>query len=170
MPTMQAPAAITTGCQVIFPDGTAVNVDVNGNAVIPDAFVNYAEAQGFRIVNKSSGCQYKTETVGTTSALAAGQMEGQRMCFLALSGGATPTFTTRTAAQLIAALPNWAVGESYFLRVYNTNSGTVTLAGGSGVTITGTATIATAKSRDYTVTLTTATTVTMQNVGSGVAD
>ena len=84
------------------------------------------------------------------------------------TGGATPTFTTPTAAQIIASQPNWNVGQSQFVRVLNTNSGTLTLAGGTGVTISGTATVATNTSRDFLVTYTssTAQTITIQNVGS----
>lgn len=85
------------------------------------------------------------------------------------TGGATPTLTTPTAAQIIASQPNWVQGQGYYLRMLNLNSGTATLAGGTGVTITGTATLATNTSRDFIVTYTSAIlqTVTFTNVGSG---
>lgn len=100
--------------------------------------------------------------------LAAGAMEGSAFVTLATSGATA--LTTRTAAQLIAGIPGGQVGSTYVLRVYNTNAGTLTLTGGTGVTITGTATIATAIFRDYQVTVTGAAAVTMQNLGSGVAN
>lgn len=100
--------------------------------------------------------------------LSAGNMEGAQYCVLATSGATA--FTTRTAAQIIAGVPNAQIGDSYTLRVYNTNGGTLTLTGGTGVTITGTATIATNVTRDYLVSVTGASTVTMQNIGSGVAN
>lgn len=100
--------------------------------------------------------------------LAAGNMEGAAFCTLASSGATA--MTTRTAAQLIAAIPGWQIGDTYMLRVFNSNAGTLTLTGGTGVTITGTATIATSITRDYMVSMTAAATVTMQNLGSGVAN
>lgn len=84
------------------------------------------------------------------------------------SSGSTAT-TTPTAAQIIAGVPGWTVGDSYVLRILNTNVGTLTLTAGTGVTLTGTATIATAVWREYLVTYTAAGAVTMQNIGAGAA-
>lgn len=63
------------------------------------------------------------------------------------SGGATPTLTTDTAANIIAQLTQSSgatprIGQTFMLDIANLNSGTATLAGGTGVTISGTATIA----------------------------
>lgn len=101
---------------------------------------------------------------GTFSA---GDMEGARWVNLASSGATA--MTTRTAAQLIAAIPNMQIGDTYHLHIFNSNGGTLTLTGGTGVTITGTATIATNITRDYMVSMTGAATITMQNLGAGVA-
>ena len=100
--------------------------------------------------------------------LAAGAMEGAQLVILATSGATA--LTTRTAAQLFAGVPGAYVGMSWLFRAYNTNGGTLTFTGGTGVTITGTATVATAIWRDYQVQFTSATAVTMQNAGSGVAN
>lgn len=99
--------------------------------------------------------------------MAAGAMEGAGFVTLATSGATA--LTTRTAAQIFAGVPFAAVGTSWIFRVYNTNGGTLTLTGGTGVTITGTATIATNVTRDYCVTINSATTLTMQNIGAGAA-
>ena len=85
------------------------------------------------------------------------------------------TLTTRTAAQMYAdasaqlgiAAP---IGYQYVLILINAGTGTLTLAGGTGVTISslsgGPTTIATATSRTYVVTFTNALTVTIQAVGA----
>lgn len=108
-----------------------------------------------------------TSISAANGTLALGNMEGAQWVTLATSGATA--MTTRTAAQIIANIPNFQVGNSYILRVYNTNAGTLTLTGGTGVTITGTATIATNVYRDYNVSMTGAATITMQNLGSGTA-
>lgn len=112
------------------------------------------------------GTQFSTISAGN-GTLAAGNIEGGAFTTLASSGATA--MTTRTAAQMITQA-GLSVGQSYMLRIYNTNGGTLTLTGGTGVTITGTATIATNITRDYSVTVTGAATITMQNIGSGVAN
>ncbi len=101
---------------------------------------------------------------GTFSA---GDIEGAAFTVLATSGATA--MTTRTAAQMLAGIPNAGIGSKYVLRVYNTNGGTLTITGGTGVTVTGTATIATNVWREYLVTFTSATALTMQNIGAGNA-
>ncbi len=53
-----------------------------------------------------------------------------------VSGGSTFTLTTPTAAQLLAYYPGAKVGSTFCVAVINDNSGTFTLAGGTGVTAT----------------------------------
>lgn len=154
-------------------------VTLSGSTIVPAntwlrALVTMTGATAVSIAAVASGpnavlpvSQFVTISAGN-GTLALGNMEGAAYCTLATSGATA--MTTRTAAQLIAAIPNAQIGESYILRVYNTNGGTLTLTGGTGVTITGTATIATAVSRDYNVSITGAATVTMQNIGSAVAN
>lgn len=110
--------------------------------------------------------QFVTIAAGN-GTLAAGNMEGAAWCNLASSGATA--MTTRTAAQLIAGIPNAQIGMTYMLMIFNSNGGTLTLTGGTGVTITGTATIATNIVRFYQVSITGAATVTMQNMGAGNA-
>lgn len=96
--------------------------------------------------------------------LAAGNMEGAAWCNLASSGATA--MTTRTAAQILAQIPNGQIGMNYMLAVFNSNAGTLTLTGGTGVTITGTATLATNTARLYNVAITGAAALTMQNMGT----
>lgn len=133
---------------------------------MPAAFCNPAD---------QSGGQYTSIATGN-GTLTAAQVAGGQLTHLATSGATA--LTTPTAALWAAALPfalplpaaNFSF--SYVLRVYNTNGGTLTLTGGTGVTINGTATLATNVFRDYLVTVggtQVAPTVVMQNLGAGNA-
>lgn len=66
-----------------------------------------------------------------------------------LSGGTTCTITSPTAAQIVAALDNPQVGTSFVVSIVNANSGTATMAGGTGVTVVGLATAATNTSATF---------------------
>lgn len=93
---------------------------------------------------------------GTNATLSAIQMAGG---FIVSSGGATPTLTTDTAANIIAALTQTQgatprLGQSFLMVVTNLNSGIATVAAGTGVTIVGTATIATVTTRFFLGTIT----------------
>ena len=101
---------------------------------------------------------------GTFSA---GDIEGAAFTVLATSGATA--MTTRTAAQMLAGISGAGIGTKFVLRVYNTNGGTLTITGGTGVTITGTATIATNVWREWLATFTSATALTLQNIGAGNA-
>lgn len=84
---------------------------------------------------------------GVTATLTAAQLMAGNILS---SGGATPTFTTDTATNIINALTQSIgatprIGQTFPVFLTNLNSGTATLAGGTGVTIVGTATVATAQ-------------------------
>ena len=51
------------------------------------------------------------------------------------------TDTTDTAANLLAALPDMDIGESFLLAVSNVTGQTLTIAGGTGVTVVGQSTV-----------------------------
>jgi hypothetical protein len=59
--------------------------------------------------------------------------------------------TTHTATQIVAAIPNCAVGDHFvfWVRNLNTGTGTVTLTAGTGVSLSGTTTVAVNKTRFY---------------------
>lgn len=88
---------------------------------------------------------------------AAGDITGYRENTFNTSGQATPTWTTRTAAQMVADIPNCQTGTTFKVKYLNRNSGTMTVAAGSGVTITGTATLATVTWKEFICTVTNAT-------------
>lgn len=119
-------------------------------------------------INSLPPVQYTT-TAYASSTMAAGDMTGSYICICNNSGANPLTLTTRTAAQIIADLPNAQVGQTWLLLLVNgQGTGTLTLAAGDGnVTITGTATVAINTWRLFHCKVATATTVTLQNVATG---
>lgn len=110
--------------------------------------------------------QYATLNA-TTGTLPANAIEGARHCTL-LSSNATPgAQTTRTAAQMLAAIPGAAVGFTWIARIINSGAGVFTLTADGSVTLTGTATVAQNTWREFLFTITGATTATAQEIGTG---
>ena len=87
----------------------------------------------------NSGAQ-RTVTSVTTSAptLTAAQMVNNIVTLSGQTG--TQTVTTDTATNIVAAIPNAQIGQTFELIIQNghTSSGTATLSGGTGVTVTNT--------------------------------
>lgn len=91
-------------------------------------------------------------SAGTTDTLTAQQIMGG---IYVRSGGTTSTTTTDTATNIIAAMgPNAFVGQTCLLFYANINSGTTTLAAGTGVSLLGTTTALTTACRVYLFTAT----------------
>lgn len=126
-----------------------------------------------------------TQTSGT---IAASNLAGAQEVFLSQSGATA--LTTDTASNIVARLQNAVAVQTatqlaagtvnpappgvpnltnltYFLRIINTNGGTLTVSAGTGVTITGTNTLSTNTFRDFLVTVTGPAAVTFQSVGTG---
>ena len=115
-----------------------------------------------------TGAKYNTAALSSTTA-SAGQLSGAVVVVMNNSGANPATYTTRTVAQMIAD-SLLQVGQVYLVILCNGQAtGTLTLAGGTGVTITGTATVAANVFRIFTVTVNSMAAITFQNVGSGVA-
>lgn len=166
-----------TNANATIAGGTGVTV--SGVTVVPPAswveyVVTYSAAGTITMVAIESGVQSllpaaQFSTAADTGTFAAGALEGAEWVNHTNTGNAPGTVATRTATQMIAGIPNAAVGQSYMLRIRHSGTGTMTIGAGTGVTITGTATIATLTFRDYMVTITAATTLTLQDMGSGAA-
>ena len=115
-------------------------------------------------------------SAGTTDVLSAAQIASG---LFVRSGVATAVgSTTDTAANIIAALPNAYVGQTFALTYINlnTSTGVVTVAGGVGVTAAGTLTIPIAASRVFQGLVTNITAgsqavflTSLYSIGSGVA-
>ena len=106
------------------------------------------------------GAQSNSAALSSTTA-SAGQLSGSAVCVMFNTGATPGTYTTRTATQMIAdsALQ---IGQTWLVLLGNNQAtGTLTLAGGTGVTISGTTTVAANVGRLYVCTVATATTITM---------
>jgi hypothetical protein len=112
-------------------------------------------------------------SAGTSETIPASQMVGPNTGWYVRSGGSTTTATTDTAANIVAqAGVNAYVGQTFLFVYSNLNSGTATLAAGTGVTLQGTTTVATVTSRAFAVTITSITpgsqAVTVQGIVGGI--
>jgi hypothetical protein len=119
-----------------------------------------------------------------TSALASGTLPASQISGAAenyLTQSAATALTLPAATDLVANVQSVLAGQglgpfynlgtnfSFYIRIINTNAGTLTLTAGTGNTINGPATMATNTWRDYLVTVTGAAAVTYQSVGVGTA-
>lgn len=64
------------------------------------------------------------------------------------------TFTTDTATNIAAALPNMDVGESFMFQVASTDANTAVIAGGVGVTASGNLTVTANAAKEFILTKT----------------
>jgi len=169
VPFSSLPAGAKAGWIAFVSDST---VTVPGSVIAGGgtaAVLGWYDGTAWRVAGGVSqgGAALNQYVAITGTTWTAADIAGADYTVLATSGATA--LTTPTAAQIIAAVPGWEVGDSYRLRIYNTNAGTLTLTGGTGVTITGTATLATNVWREYIVSYTGAGAVTMQNIGAGEA-
>ena len=118
--------------------------------------------------NRSLPEAQSTPLNATTGILPAGAITGANRVFLTSTNATPGAQTTRTAAQMLADIPNGAVGMTWTVRIGNTGSGTFTLTADATVTLTGHAAIVTDTWVDYFCQFTSATAMSMQSVGSGV--
>lgn len=106
---------------------------------------------------------------GTTQTLTAAMIAGGKITYHVTTGGTTPSLTLPLATAIDTALPDIRAGQSYVLRVINSNSGTATIVTNTGWTTSGTLTIATNTWREFLVTCTTTLSgaYTITSVGTG---
>lgn len=114
--------------------------------------------------------QYTAVSGNTPLTLTGAQYAGAQDVTVQLTAtlAGAGALTTPTAAQIVAAIPNAIVGQTYKLKLVNTSSGAFawTQNAGSGVTLTGTQTINQNTWRDFLVTLTSLTAVAVQATGA----
>lgn len=95
------------------------------------------------------GIQFTTAALSSSTA-AAGQLTGSAPIIIMNNSGGTPgTYTTRTATQMIADSSLGFNASWWILLVNGQGTGTLTLAGGTGVTVSGTATVAVSTARFF---------------------
>ena len=124
------------------------------------------------VSNTSLPVAIVTSLNATTGSLPAGAITGGQAVYLVSSNATPGAQLVRTAAQMLADIPNGAVGMSWKVRIINTgtNAFTLTQDAGNTVTITGDVVILQDSWVDYVVTLTGAATATMQSVGNSRED
>lgn len=130
------------------------------------------------IASFMAAAQFNSTSVAS-GTLPATSIAGAAENYLTQSGATA--LTLPSAASVVAQIqnvlqaqglgPNYNIPTNFgfYLRIINTNAGTLTLTAGTGNTITGPATLATNTWRDYYVTVTGLATVTYQSVGAGTA-
>ena len=114
--------------------------------------------------------QYKTAALQSATITAA-NMAGSAISVFDNTGTTPANLATDTAANIIAAVPGWQIGQSYLLKIRNSSgsANTATITAGTGVTLTGTMTIAQYVQRELIVTYTGAGAVTLQSIGDEAA-
>lgn len=163
--TLAAGTGVTLAGQVIIPPnctGTFL-VTITGSTTVT-----------VRCMYISENCPLPnaklTSINATTGSLAAGAATGARTVYLTSTNAVPGAQLVRTAAQMLADIPNGVIGTSWTLVITNTGAGTLTLTTDAGATVTmnGTMTVPQNTTRTFYVTILTATTasVTAQDVGT----
>lgn len=156
----------------------AAGITLTGNVVIPALSVGrflltVTSVTAVAIVGVGSHpicnlpySKFTTDATGTQTA-DAGDLTGAAFTVWKNTANGAVALTVRTAAQMLADIPNAQIGTSFHLRIISGGDNTVTLTadGGATVTITGTATAATGKFRDFIGTFMSATALTFQDIG-----
>lgn len=155
---MEGYSAAGDGGQGFFYWSTTTGTDDSGLTTI----VPSGSTAGCWVRIGNSSTAYTPQTVSNASGgatLTAANVINQVLIF---SGGTAPTNTFPTAAAIIGALSGMQVGSIRDLLIINENSGTTTLAVGSGVTFSGNAlTMATATQRLFKIYIASASAVTV---------
>lgn len=155
---MQGYSAAGDGGQGFFYWSTTTGTDDAGLTTI----VPSGSTAGCWVRIGNSSATYTPQTVsnaGGNAVLTAANVTNQVLIF---SGGTTPTNTFPSASAIIGALSGMQSGSIRDLLVINENSGTMTLAAGSGVTFSGNAlTMGTATQRLFKIYIASASAVTV---------
>ena len=114
---------------------------------------------------------YNVNTATTTATLTAANITGgSAEVILNMTGtlGAGVALTLPTVADLVRAIADAAVNQTYRLRIWNGGAGAFawTVTTNTGWTLTGTMTVAQNTYREFLVTLTSKTTATLQSLGT----
>lgn len=147
--------------------GQTYTPNAAGQVLVDPRDVVWMLAQGFLPSDWPTQAKIATADDGTTQTLTAAMIMGGSQVIHVSAGGTTPSLTLPLASALAAAAIGMSVGDSYMLRVINTNSGTATIVTNTGWTTSGTLTLATNTYRDFVITKTAAGTFTITSAGTG---
>jgi len=161
--TILGGASVTMSGPTVVPQGTTGTFLVTMNGLTTVTMQGIGASSNQALPN----AQNTAVTAGTGTA-AAGTFTGALVTVATFSTQAAITVTTRTGTQMAGDIPNIAIGQSYLLRIMNTNSGLLTLTAAGGVTISiDNPTVAAGCFVDFLVTYTAANTFTWVGVGGG---
>ncbi len=162
---------ITGGTGVTVSGRTVVNPNSTGTYLLTRTGAGTYTFFGVDVVNQSifgvAGL-VATADNGTTQTLTAAMVVGGLQTYHTSTGGSTPSLTLPLGTDMDTALPDMRVGQSFVLRVINTNSGNTTIVTNTGWTFSGgTLVLATNTWKEFLITKTATATYTGVNVGSG---
>lgn len=156
-----------------------VGVTLTGSAIIP---ANSSGIYLMTITSPTAVTLFHVETVSLTTnalevvttistvgagTLTAAGIAGGVITRSGSQSGTPFTDTTDTADNIIAAMPNAHVGQSFEYSYRNTTNATATLAGGTGVTISNMTVVPAGFTSRYLATYTTTSTIVMVGISSG---
>jgi len=172
-PAAAAVATLAAGSGVTIDSATVIPP---GAALFFKAIVTNATAGSYAVtlynVSLPATADAKYSTAALQSAvIPAANLTGAKIVAFDNTGTTPANLQVDTAANIINAIPNAFVGQSYLLKIRNSSgsANTATITTNTGVTLTGTMTIAQTVTRDFIVTVTSATTVTLQSIGISAA-
>lgn len=161
-------ATIVGGTGVTMNGGAQVPANSGGNYLVSRSGASTILITNYFVSGNTVQNEISTalSTVGAGTITAAGITNG-----VTVRTGSVAAFTdtTATAAQIVAAWPNAAIGESWEWMYFNNTGFAATLAAGVGITLSGAgAIIPTGGWVRYLVSLTSLTTVAIQGIESGL--
>ncbi len=148
--------------------GRAISNTVNSSAIIGNNSVSYLNMNATAVIAQAyyQICPAVAKVSAGTYTITALEMQPGSV-IVSTSQAGNETWTTATAALIIARLPVATVGSSYLFYLRNEGAFTITLAAGAGVTLgSGVYTVATLTCITLKITVTSASAVTMQRVMS----
>jgi len=161
--TIAAGSGVTLPSAVIVPANSVGNYLVTINTANTATFVQTGIEP---LTSAPLGVSTTLSTVGAGTITAAG-IAGRITSRTGSQSGTPFTDTTDTADNIIAALPNANIGQSFEYTYSNTTNAVATITGGTGVTVSGITAVNAGYSARFIVTYTAASTVTMVGFSSG---
>ena len=151
-------------------NNVAYLLQVSASQTLPSLGVTLSGVAGGVANGSLPPAQYSTAALQST-AMTAAQVAGAATTVFDNTGTTPGNLQMPTAANLIAAVPGWQIGQAYELRIRNDSgsANTATITTNTGITLTGTMTIAQNVTRYFIVTYTAAGAVTVQSVGVSAA-
>lgn len=160
--TLAGGSGVTASGSLVVPAGCSLEALVTVTSLTAVSFQSLGVFSNEALPNAQN-----TAVTGGSATAAAGVLSGALFTAVTYSTQAAITVTTRTGTQMAGDIPNIAIGQSYTLRIANTNTGLLTLSGGTGVTPSIITSVPASCWAEWVVTYTAANTFTMVGVAMG---